>query len=397
MNVWKLQCYFCGDTVSTGQLNQQFYKMHLEVVHSVLNNSEGLLNWTLSQQNVGETVPEEATSASKKGIIIQRSWSLSSSSPEESCIQSPNLEESWNRSPNLGNSLPISSTPKSSVPRTLFNMKGITVCRVKECIKDTLQQKQQMKVREEAERSKKLTAAKIRQQEQAITQWANGCEHGCRICRKNGINFRSFTKQGLLKHLMTEHDLSERDYKEEFSKLITRVSNTTCKECGARIKRTPASLNIHLKKHGLNIKTYWVKHLQPHNLAAGTGRGSIQKGPRGILMGKARPVLGELPSPHRSRHSGGIGQSAVDDVGVLNKGATVEHGGNEGGDKVMDIDPTDMLEVVIGDEVEEDLLKEVFEDERTGDLAEGDSVNRPCISDNPQKENETSDINPDIS
>ena len=85
---------------------------------------------------------------------------------------------------------------------------------------------------------------------------------------------------------------------------------------------------------------------------------------------------------------------------MLNKGATVEHGGNEGGDKVMDIDPTDMLEVVIGDEVEEDLLKDeaqVIEDERTGDLTEGDSVNRPCISDNPQKENETSDINPDVS
>jgi len=371
------------------------------VVHSVLNNSEGLLNWTLSQQNVGETVPEGATSASKKGIIIQRSWSLSSSSPEESCIQSPNLEEIWNRSPNLGNSLPLSSTPKSSVPKTLFNMKGITVCRVKECIKDTLQQKQQMKVREEAERTKKLTAAKIKQ-EQAITHWANGCEHGCRICRKNGINFRSFTKQGFLKHLMTEHGLSERHYKEEFQKLITRVSNTACKECGARIKRTPASLNIHLKKHGLNIKTYWVKHLQPPNLAAGTGRGSTRKGPRGILMGKARPVHGELSSLHRSWHSGGggIGLSALDDVVVLNKGATVEQGGNEGGDKVMDIDPTDLLEVVFGDEVEEDLLKDeaqVIEDERTGDLTEGDSLNRSCISDSPQKENETSDINPEIS
>ena len=60
----------------------------------------------------------------------------------------------------------------------------------------------------DAARAQQLTAAQLRQQEQAINRWANGCEHGCRICRKNGKNFTSFTKQGLLKHLEAEHEVS---------------------------------------------------------------------------------------------------------------------------------------------------------------------------------------------
>ena len=70
MSVWKLQCHFCGDTVSTGKLNRSYYKMHLEAVHNVQHHGDGLLNWTLSQQsveeNVGSTVSAVANIMSMK-------------------------------------------------------------------------------------------------------------------------------------------------------------------------------------------------------------------------------------------------------------------------------------------------------------------------------------------
>ena len=56
MSVWKLQCHFCGDTVSTGKLNRNYYKMHLEAVHNVQQHGDSLLQWTLSQQSVDENV-----------------------------------------------------------------------------------------------------------------------------------------------------------------------------------------------------------------------------------------------------------------------------------------------------------------------------------------------------
>ena len=107
------------------------------------------------------------------------------------------------------------STPKVPVPGPLLNIKGITVQRVDEQGRSTVgtpnmaqQQQERLKnQRAEAHRAS-VTAAQMRQQEQAINRWANGCEHGCRICKKLGKNFTSFTKQGLLKHLETEHEVS---------------------------------------------------------------------------------------------------------------------------------------------------------------------------------------------
>ena len=107
------------------------------------------------------------------------------------------------------------SAPKAPVPGPLLNIKGITVQRVDEqggqrsgpVTPNLNPHQQQIKQRAEAQRAQQ-TAAQMRQQEQAINRWANGCEHGCRICRKNGKNFTSFTKQGLLKHLEAEHEVS---------------------------------------------------------------------------------------------------------------------------------------------------------------------------------------------
>ncbi len=39
-------------------------------------------------------------------------------------------------------------------------------------------------------------------------RWANGCEHGCRLCKKEGKHFISFARQGLIKHLEMEHSIS---------------------------------------------------------------------------------------------------------------------------------------------------------------------------------------------
>jgi len=439
MSVWKLQCHFCGDTVSTGKLNRNYYKMHLEAVHNVQQHGEGLLQWTLTQQsveeNVGSTVSAVANIMSMKGISIQRSLD---GGP---------------------------SAPKAPVPGPLLNIKGITVQRVDEqggqrsgpVTPNLNPHQQQIKQRAEAQRAQQ-TAAQMRQQEQAINRWANGCEHGCRICRKNGKNFTSFTKQGLLKHLEAEHEVSERDYKEEFKclNLITRASNTSCKECGARIKRIPTSLNMHFKKHGLNIRTYWLKHLKPPNMpvvngaAVGrggiplTGRGSRPRGPRGGMMrGMSRPGIHKCTMPnctrsfdnvtalnlHRSWHGRGGGRGAprgrgvpgMQPVVVLNRvdGEKQPEDG-EGEEMVMEMDPMEMLEVGIGDvdddergeEVEVDLdnLEVVDDDgaptfgdeeEITGDpieitpvIDEGDeSMNTPDMTDTTHEENENGGLN----
>ena len=65
--------------MSTGKLNRNYYKMHLEAVHNVQHHGDGLLNWTLSQQsveeNVGSTVSAVANIMSMKvGIIYSIIW-----------------------------------------------------------------------------------------------------------------------------------------------------------------------------------------------------------------------------------------------------------------------------------------------------------------------------------
>ena len=45
-----------------------------------------------------------------------------------------------------------------------------------------------------------------------------------------------------------------------------RCSRTRCKECGASMQKHPVSLDIHLRKHGLDITSYWMKHIRPQQM-----------------------------------------------------------------------------------------------------------------------------------
>jgi len=311
---WKLQCFFCTDTVSTGKLNRNYYKLHLEAVHNISLNVEKLLNFTLSQQNVGEggaitagasPLTAVANILSMKGITIQRTSgdSGAQSSPRE--------------------------VPGAIIPETLINIKGITVQRVN----DGSSQPQHSPQPPAAPAPNAPSAAQMRQQEQAINRWANGCEHGCRLCKQKGKNFVSFNRQGLLKHLEQEHEATERDYKEEFKciNLITRASNMTCKECGNKVKRIPTSLNIHLKRHGLNLRSYWLKHLKP---------GAMLNKVNGN-QGRPREHVKPAPAP--------------------------EGDDNDEIEMEMELDPTAMLEVGIGDEpLEVELPEDADDDAKAG-------------------------------
>jgi hypothetical protein len=63
-----------------GKLNRQYYRLHLEAVHSINENCDRLLSWTLSQQNLEDagggpaaTISSVANIMKMKGITIERS------------------------------------------------------------------------------------------------------------------------------------------------------------------------------------------------------------------------------------------------------------------------------------------------------------------------------------
>jgi len=287
--------------------------MHLETMHNIQQHCDGLLDWTLSQQNVEDSEglnDSSVVSNSLKEIKIQGSWSLS-------------------------------STLKAPVPGQLLNMQGITIHRVDEPSKAGPQQ-----VKARADITQHLSAANKNREEQLIETWSNGCEHGCKICKKHGKYFKSFTKQGLLKHLRMEHEMTERDYKDMFKSvtLITRTNRTPCRECGERIKRTPSSLNTHFKKHGLNIKTYWSKHNKlhtPHSTVAIKAETSKYGNPKTCKGGIGRHTWNSGGS--------GVGHRGVDLMEVQNK----MDGADQRDGEMEEISPMDILELVIGDGVAE--------------------------------------------
>jgi len=275
MSGWKLQCYFCADTVSTGSLNRTYYKMHLENVHSISQNADQLLKWALSQQN-----PPGSGKSSGGGSGGGGSSTLSSVA---SILGMKGITITKDN-----------SSPANGVPNSLINIKGITVQKVSD---GTSQPSMPSTPRGRGGMSpagrggiNRPSAANIgRQQEQAIERWSNACEHGCRLCKRMGKNFTTFHRNTLVRHLETEHNTGERDYKEEFKcqNLITRASNMTCAECKHKVKRIPSSLNAHVKRHGMNIRQYWIKHVAPKGSALATFNPGVPSG-GGMANGQFR-------------------------------------------------------------------------------------------------------------
>jgi len=357
MSIWKLNCLLCGDVVSTGKFNRNYYKMHLEAVHNVQQHSESLLQWALGQQNMEVNI-------SYNGVTVTSKMNVGGSRIQASVNE---------RTPN-----------SSSLLSPLLQIKGITVQRVQgqECAvpsseKPSLNPQHQSEVR-----AKALVAGQLRHQENAVNRWANGCEFGCRICRKNGKYFTSFTKQELLKHLHSQHEVSQSEYKEEFGNLISRASYIPCKECGTRVKRIPTSLNSHFKKHGLNTQSYWLKHIQPHAILPPNGgipfgrgvtpvpgRGGWQpRGQRGVIvkhvsnigrgkcsMSKHSSLLNNnvrVITPYKSFHERGrrgrgFGTPVIHPVVVSNMVDIKKEAVGE--DMVLESDPTAMLKGITGD------------------------------------------------
>jgi len=278
--------------------------MHLVAVHNMQQHGDRLLQWVLAQQGVGQ---------GPGGVAAQKN-------------------ERGNK-----NHLVLNGGPqarKTVVPAPLLKMKGITVTRGPG---DTSLVQRQV-------------------QERAVSQWANGCEHGCRICKKFGKTWSSFTRQGLVKHLQTEHEVSEQDYKEEFQcqSLVTRASTTQCMECSTRVRRHPSSWSSHLMKHGLNITSYWLKHVKPKRPPPRAGSSPSCWKPR------TRPPSVSHIKRTGSRYGGG---SSV--VGTVATPVARESGTDN------EVNPMDMLEVQMGDTFH--MEKEDFDKigEKDGELAKG--------------------------
>jgi len=275
MSGWKLQCYFCSDTVSTMKLDKEYYLMHLVAVHNIQQQGDRLLQWVLAQR--------VAVQKSQKGYRKHRVMSGG--------LQAHN---------------PV-------VPAPLLKMSGITVTVDPGHPGTSLAQRQL--------------------QERAVSLWANGCEHACRICKKFGNTFSSFSKQGLLKHLLTEHQVSEVEYKAEFQchTLMTRASTTQCMECQTRIKRHPDSWSSHLSKHRLNITSYWLKHIKPRW--------------QPLRAGSSPPCWKPRPQPP----SATLLSKTVSDHGRRSSTVTPPVGRDSKAVEEDEVNPMDMLEVQMGD------------------------------------------------
>ena len=318
MSAWKLQCYFCSDTVSTFKLNKTYYLLHLVAVHNVQQHADSMLEWLLTQQGV---VEQRKIQTELRGITDSRIVELASSSRRMSAGQ---------------------RVPSARMLAPVLNIKGLTIERVQD--------------------GSTSLALKQRQQHMAVSQWANGCVHGCRSCIKLGKTFSSSTRQGLLKHLQVEHEmsgrrkrnsslfifrhLSEEDYKEKFQlrTLVSRVGTMLCKECGGRVKRQPRSLAAHMRKHGMDLASYWMKHIRPKNLPYNPNlraAASTRRQPRPLVQPRAG--LDKRTASEKRRSAA----QAVDQMKILDE-------------EDNEVNPMDMLEVEIIDicSIEEDKFKE---------------------------------------
>jgi len=312
-----------------------------------------------------------------------------------------------------------SSSPSNGVPNSLINIKGITVQKVSDDVKLTGSPVTGMAprgrgpppaMRGGATRPTMQQANIARQQDQAIERWSNACEHGCRLCRSQGKNFSTFHRNQLVKHLESEHRVGEREYKEEFKcqNLITRAANLTCAQCKHKVKRIPTSLSPHLKKHGMTIRQYWMKHVAPkgsalatysaspafraqQSLARGVGpaRGFPRGGPvprggrggftpafRGTIRPQIRPnVVSQVQQKAPAVNGNGpfpkVMLNRVDDDTIAREEAGL------GDDDAMEVelDPLTLLEMGMGDDVIQ--LEGVAVKEEVDSAEEGDEAVAP--------------------
>ena len=72
MSGWKLQCYFCSDTVSTIKLSKEYYLMHLVAVHNIQQQGDRVLQWILAQQGVGQVPGGVTAQKSEKVSLVEQ-------------------------------------------------------------------------------------------------------------------------------------------------------------------------------------------------------------------------------------------------------------------------------------------------------------------------------------
>ena len=151
---------------------------------------------------------------------------------------------------------------------------------------------------------------------------------------------------------------AEQDYKEEFQcpSLVTRASTTQCMECSTRVKRHPSSWSSHLIKHGLNITSYWLKHVKP--------RRQPQRAGSSPSCWKPRPGPPSVGLLRRAVSDHGRGSSAGGTEATPVGRASVAVEENE-------VNPMDMLEVQMGDtfHMEKDDFDKIGD--KDGELAKG--------------------------
>ena len=151
---------------------------------------------------------------------------------------------------------------------------------------------------------------------------------------------------------------AEQDYKEEFQcpSLVTRASTTQCMECSTRVKRHPSSWSSHLIKHGLNITSYWLKHVKPRRQPKRAGSSPSCWMPR-----PGPPSVGLLRRAV-SDHGRGSSAGGTEATPVGRASVAVEE--NE-------VNPMDMLEVQMGDtfHMEKDDFDKIGD--KDGELAKG--------------------------
>lgn len=345
-SVTRHKCFLCLDTVSTGKINRPYYKVHLENIHNVSCNTEKLLNWLIEQRPApkpssssrgrpastlssvanlmgmrGITITKDTSTPTRaaipetliniKGITVQK---VSNANDDIEIIDDDvqdvqEYEQYEQQQPQYVQQQPVQYSNygypqpvrgRGMTPR--HGMQPVAGGRGGNMMMQTTRGRgMQMPVR--GVRGAMGTRGRgggqliqqqnniLKQQEAAIEKWANSCEHGCRICKRDGKSFTTLVRQNLVKHLDTVHNIAEKDYKAEFKvqSLITRASNIVCTLCNSKVKRLPVSLSTHMKKHKMTIRQYWMKYVAPQGSPLATFQPRSMGGP--VMRGGQHPAM----------------------------------------------------------------------------------------------------------